>query len=335
MRKPRFLLPPGGIYHVSTHALETGPDYPFPDLEKERLVRLLKPMAAFSGLNVLTYAFMGNHLHLFLEVPKRPKFLNEKTVIERLNALPKAPSARRKPGDQLAFELSILRKTGMPETKIEARLGQIRERMYDLSRFMQEYLSRYTQDYNRRHDRKGPLWQERFHSTAVQAHRRSLLSVAAYIDLNPLRAGLCEDPKNYRFTGYSAALGGDAFALKGLRRIFELCGISKKVESSRGILSAYRVLLYGKASLERKNKIHFNKEVVEKVAAVGGELGLRRTLTHRHHFLSRGGILGTRIYVEDQLTRWKEKSGLLGKPSPSAQDSIEGVFYGHALQVPL
>ena len=39
--------------------------------------------------------------------------------------------------------------------------------------------------------------------------------MAAYIDLNPVRAGLVEDPKNYRFCGYAEAVVGHAAARRG------------------------------------------------------------------------------------------------------------------------
>jgi putative transposase len=45
--------------------------------------------------------------------------------------------------------------------------------------------------------------------------------IAAYIDLNPVRAGLCEDPKEYRYCGYAEALAkGTAAAMEGIRVIF-------------------------------------------------------------------------------------------------------------------
>ena len=45
--------------------------------------------------------------------------------------------------------------------------------------------------------------------------------MALYIDLNPLRAGLVDDAKNYRWTGYSEACGGSKLARRGLCRVME------------------------------------------------------------------------------------------------------------------
>ena len=41
--------------------------------------------------------------------------------------------------------------------------------------------------------------------------------MAAYIDLNPIRAEMVEDPQEYRWSGYGAAMGGDPLAVEGLR----------------------------------------------------------------------------------------------------------------------
>ena len=46
--------------------------------------------------------------------------------------------------------------------------------------------------------------------------------MATYIDLNPVRAEMIEDPKNYRHCGYGAAMGGDGRCRRG---IMEITGI--------------------------------------------------------------------------------------------------------------
>jgi hypothetical protein len=46
--------------------------------------------------------------------------------------------------------------------------------------------------------------------------------MAAYIDLNPVRAGLCEDPKDYRWSGYGEAVAGGALAREAVRWLAQL-----------------------------------------------------------------------------------------------------------------
>lgn len=49
---------------------------------------------------------------------------------------------------------------------------------------------------------------DRNRSILVQGSSNALTTMAAYIDLNPVRAGLVEDPGAYRYCGYGEAVGG-------------------------------------------------------------------------------------------------------------------------------
>ena len=53
---------------------------------------------------------------------------------------------------------------------------------------MQSLKQQFSQWYNKRNHRRGPLWEDRFKSVLVEADPEALLTMAAYIDLNPVRA---------------------------------------------------------------------------------------------------------------------------------------------------
>ena len=66
---------------------------------------------------------------------------------------------------------------------------------------------RYVQYVNRTYKRTGTLWDSRYKSSVVQADTY-LLTCQRYIELNPVRAAMVEDPAHYRWTSYRAnALG--------------------------------------------------------------------------------------------------------------------------------
>ena len=66
---------------------------------------------------------------------------------------------------------------------------------------------RYVQYINRRYRRTGTLWDSRYKSSLVQAEAY-LLACQRYIELNPVRAAMVDDPAHYRWTSYRAnALG--------------------------------------------------------------------------------------------------------------------------------
>lgn len=76
----------------------------------------------------------------------------------------------------------------------------------NLSRAMRQLNGVYSQRFNRRHGRTGHLLGGRFH--AVVVHRDAhLREVSRYIVLNPVRAGLFDDPAAWRWSSYLATVG--------------------------------------------------------------------------------------------------------------------------------
>jgi hypothetical protein len=69
--------------------------------------------------------------------------------------------------------------------------------------------------------------------------------VSAYIDLNPVRAGMVEDPAEYAWCGYARALVGEKESAKGLLRVWG------KQRGLKGALAEYRVYLFEEGSEER------------------------------------------------------------------------------------
>lgn len=70
-----------------------------------------------------------------------------------------------------------------------------------LPRLMQAVGRRYVQGFNKRHQRSGTLWEGRYRATAVQTERY-LFACMAYIDLNPVRAGMVLRPEDYPWSSY-------------------------------------------------------------------------------------------------------------------------------------
>lgn len=70
---------------------------------------------------------------------------------------------------------------------------------------------RYVQYVNRSYKRTGTLWDSRYKSSVVQADNY-LLICQRYIELNPVRAAMVEDPAHYRWTSYRANGLGQADA---------------------------------------------------------------------------------------------------------------------------
>lgn len=75
-----------------------------------------------------------------------------------------------------------------------------------LSKGMHRFLGRYVQRFNKRHRRRGHLFQDRFKNVIVEQESHALV-LTRYIALNPVRAGLCAQPEDWRWSSYAAHAG--------------------------------------------------------------------------------------------------------------------------------
>lgn len=76
----------------------------------------------------------------------------------------------------------------------------------NLSAGMQALAARYTQEFNRRHGRDGQIFRGRFHAILVEPESY-LVSLVRYVVLNPVLAGLVDDPAAWRWSSYRATAG--------------------------------------------------------------------------------------------------------------------------------
>lgn len=75
-----------------------------------------------------------------------------------------------------------------------------------LPQMMQAVGRRYVRYFNDRQGRSGTLWEGRYRSTLIQAERH-LLACMVYIDLNPVRAGLVAEPRDYPWSSHGHYVG--------------------------------------------------------------------------------------------------------------------------------
>jgi putative transposase len=115
--------------------------------------------------------------------------------------------------------------------------------------------------------------------------------MAAYIDLNGVRAGMVEDPKEYRWCGYGEALGGGCQARKGLA----------EVTASFGRGSDWRVV-------SRPLQEGISKKKVQKVLAQQGELSQHELLRCRVRYFTDGVVLGSRGFVNEVFEEFRGKA---------------------------
>ena len=74
-----------------------------------------------------------------------------------------------------------------------------------LKNSFREVHRKYALKINRRSEWRGHLWQERYHSCVMDESH--LLAAVRYIELNPVRAGICPEPEEWPWSSIHAHLG--------------------------------------------------------------------------------------------------------------------------------
>jgi putative transposase len=317
MRSSRAKVVGHAYYHVTNRILERR--YILQDGVAEQFRTLMRKVEAFTGVRVVTYCLMTNHVHLLLEVPNRPT-LTDKELLARLKII-SSPSVFARFQQQWNRMVEQKSESGLEQMRLS-----VRKRMFDVSFFMKELKQRFSFWYNRKSKRQGPVWEDRFKSTLVQGQGTYLATAAAYIDLNPVRAGIVEDPKDFRFCGYAEALAGNALARKGLEVITSAYGITDKsaFRGTDAVVARYRQLLFGKGSATTNRK-GVTPESAELVHVAKGALAPWEIAKHRLRWLADGAVIGSKEFVGGIRTSWREKLGL--KRPTGAHEAANGPGY--------
>jgi REP element-mobilizing transposase RayT len=304
----------------------------------------------FTGCRVLSYCVMTNHFHLLLEVPPLPdegEFgITEEDLIYRLGGLysrdhvvgveAEIEEARiLADGEQEDFER--LGKEGQEKSrafgrkKLAAIFERYTRRMHDLSEFMRGLLQRYTRWFNKQHGLRGHLWEDRFHSVIVESGLAAR-TMAAYLDLNPVRADMVEDPADYRWSSYGEAVGGGRGAKKaqeGLVRAMYSFGskeVSHRSWAQGGVGKAYRKILISagmeqgeeRGNAETKRRVVVRKgmdrakgdtELARLAEEGASDLKISKVIQCRVRYFTDGAVIGSKSFVNGVFQAKREQFG--------------------------
>jgi len=174
-----------GLYHCITRCVRrawlcgidplTGVDH---QARKAMIEARILELGSIFAVGIYAYAVMSNHLHVVLSVePDAASRWNDAEVVERWLRLFPA----REPEQREAKKAALLASS--------SAVGIRRERLMDLSWFMRcldEYIARRA---NAEDDVTGRFWEGRFKCQLLDDDR-ALAAAMAYVDLNPVRAGM-------------------------------------------------------------------------------------------------------------------------------------------------
>ncbi len=164
------------VYHVMSRTALAG--FALGDVEKDFLLNLIKRLSKVYFAEVLGFSILGNHFHLLVRMNPGHDMSDEE-IKKRIKLYYGGDSKR--------------------EIDDEKMLQALKKKWLDLSEYVKEIKQGFSRFYNKRHKRKGFFWSERFKSVIVD-NGETLINCLAYIDLNPVRAGLVKKPEEYRWS---------------------------------------------------------------------------------------------------------------------------------------
>ena len=179
-------------------------------------------------------------------------------------------------------------------------IERLRQRLGSISRFMQEIKQSFSRWYNKRHNRKGYLWGDRFKGVLV-SKGNAMLAASAYIDLNPVRAGIVQNPEDYQYSSMGMRVRAER-KLKTFTVPFEIEDVSQRQSKA-----FYRLFVFESGAIEVENKASIPSTIVVKVQKTKGKLNLGTKLSYRCANFSDGLAIGTKGFIEKLQTGWGRK----------------------------
>ncbi len=197
--------------------------------ERSRAVDLMRRAEEFSGVFVLAYAFMANHFHIYIYVPE-PVELSEADILHRIKAL-----YRRHSLSTVLAEWNRLKEEEKEESSLlcssesyVSRFAKYKvafvKRMWNAAEFMRTYKQHFTMSYNGRREHCGTMWEGRYIDRNHRPEQKVMWQTAAYIDVNPMNAGISESPDEYKWCSFASACNGNSKARAGYEFMYGSSG---------------------------------------------------------------------------------------------------------------
>jgi REP element-mobilizing transposase RayT len=344
MRSARWVLKPSPesseskrpvIYHCISRVVDRR--FAFLADEKEKLRMFMRMYENFSGCRVLAYCLMCNHIHVLLEVTPMPEGgLTDEVLLKRLGAIYNQAQVAEVAKELAAARKKVAERLGEESVLVGRIHSRFTYRMHDLSEFMKGFMQRYTQWHNRTHKRKGHLWEDRFKSVIVE-DGVAAKTMAAYIDLNPVRAGMVEHPEQYRWSSYGEAIGGGAKGdgKKARAGLVRAVRAHKGVEADAGLwkddvaLEYRKILLAGvgerveerveqsgkmkrvtkRKGLTKEQLDEEKQRLIEAEEKRMAEIPFGRMLRCRVRYFTDGAVIGSREFVNAAFESARERFG--------------------------
>jgi len=303
------------VYHVMSRTALDG--YPLGDAEKDFMLDLIRRYSKLYFVEILGFCLMGNHFHILVRMFPEHKFTDEDIQKRFENFY----------GDDREFA--------------EGWIQSLREKLSSLSEFVREIKVGFSRYYNKRH-RCGYFWGDRFKSVIVE-NGETLINCLAYIDLNPLRAGLVQRPEEYRWNSLAYHVQTDN---KDDFLSLDFGLLEFGVLDAKERLKRYRRYVYEAGALNRPDKGQapvksalliptkyfagqaqvIDSDILEKERENDFELKRVQRFRYRTRYFTASGVIGSKEFVSENYQRFKKVFMSKREKIPKPVAGLEGVY---------
>jgi REP element-mobilizing transposase RayT len=303
------------VYHVMSRTALDG--FPLGDIEKDFMLDLIKRYSALYLVEILGFCLMGNHFHILVKMLPEYKFADQDIKKRYVGFY----------GDERIFT--------------DGLIPSLRAKLSSLSEFVREIKVGFARYYNKRHNRRGYFWGDRFKSVIVDKGE-TLINCLAYIDLNPLRAGIVSRPEDYRWNSlcyHVQTNNRDNF----LSTDFGLKEFNVKSEKER--IRRYRRYVYEAGAVNRpeKGKTPEKYAPLSQVNSTGQakvigdrtlekernrefELSRSDRFRCRTRYFTDSGVIGSKEFVSKTYMRFKHHFNSKNEKKPKPVKGLSGVY---------
>jgi REP-associated tyrosine transposase len=291
-----------GSVHIISRVV--GKQFLLGKTEKEYFLQLLERLSSGFFVQIHAFVIMSNHFHIVATgLEKDAASASEEDLLRRYKIIcPKTSGPPQGTYDSC----------GQFFPDVDGGILRLRQRLGSISRFVQTLKQTFSRWYNKRHDRKGYLWGDRFKGV-ILSKGEAQLTCCAYIDLNPIRANIVEIPEDYRWSSLGLRVRNPKRARKLLHPL-SLLPINNKTNSSlnrtyfslapiiqnpksKDDFSLYRKFVYLTGGVKRADSKSIDQGLVACVIAYNGKLGIGDRFHYRVKNISEGLAFGNQEFV--------------------------------------
>ena len=292
-------------YHLMSRISGSAGEFPFGDIEKEYAFTLLADLSQLYFLEVISFCAMGNHWHLIVfDSGKKP---TDKEILSHYNSYLKR---HKKP--VIKGNLTTLGMT------------QLRERLTDISSLMKDLKQAFTVWFNRRHQRRGSLWADRFKSTILEGEQ-ALWNCVKYVELNSVRAGIVDDPAEYRFCSWGRFRGSGKhpFAAHFLKHMRRTAYHNLTEWNDEDVFASFAAELARIINIEQGKS---EELISEAMVDAKRKESMPLLFLRRSRYWTDGAIIGSKGFVQRIAVNFDNKKRVEKKRMGRGRDDVSGEY---------